>query len=64
MPVSEDPPTPMPTAVLEALQLCRDGGVTDMSDIRNVLRWLRDGGRYGAADWVEANPGLYRDSVT
>ncbi len=50
---------PITPQVLEALIQCRETGTTPMTDLRMVLRWLRDEGRYVAAEWVEQNPTDY-----
>lgn len=55
---AEDHP-PIPPLVLAALVECRELGTTTMTDARMVLRWLRDEGRYVAAEWVEKNPSVY-----
>ncbi|MFO7974440.1 MAG: hypothetical protein R6V12_07390 [Candidatus Hydrogenedentota bacterium] len=56
-------PLPVPTAVFEGLQRCREFGAQDMLEIKSVLRWLRDDGWYAAADWIEQNQETYLDTV-
>tara|TARA_R110001592_G_scaffold43801_8_gene141766 strand:- start:153 stop:359 length:207 start_codon:yes stop_codon:yes gene_type:complete len=55
---AEDHP-PIPSPVLEVLGQCRDLGTIPMTDVRMVLRWLRDEGRYVVAEWVEKNESAY-----
>lgn len=62
MNANEENPAPVPPAAVQGLQHCKMAGVQDLSDIRGVLRWLRDEGWYTAADWVEKNPHTYRDA--
>jgi len=63
MSAKDNDPVPVPTAVFEGLQRCRQLGEQDMQDIKTVLRSLRDDGWYAAADWVEQNQETYLDAV-
>ena len=63
MSAKDNDPVPVPTAVFEGLQRCRQLGEQDMLEIKSVLRWLRDNGWYAAADWVEQNQETYLDAV-
>lgn len=61
--MSVEDSSPVDPQVLAALIECRDVGATVMTDMRMVLRWLRDEGRYGAAEWVEKNPTRYLSAL-
>lgn len=54
---------PVPPTVFEGLQRWIESGEQNTPDIHTVLRWLRDGGWYAAADWVESNQQIYLDAV-
>jgi hypothetical protein len=63
MSAKDNDPVSVPTAVFEGLQRCQELGELDMLEIKTVLRWLRDGGWYAAADWVEQNKQTYLDAA-
>lgn len=52
MNANDSAPVPVPAAVFEDLKRCRQLGEQNMMEIKAVLRWLRDDGRYAAAEWV------------
>ncbi|HIJ72923.1 MAG TPA: DUF5049 domain-containing protein [Candidatus Hydrogenedentes bacterium] len=63
MNAKDSDPVPVPAAVFEGLQRCRQLGEQNMLEIGTVLRWLRDDGWYAAAEWVEQNQQAYLDAV-
>jgi hypothetical protein len=53
----------VPPRAFEGLQRWIETGEANPSDIGTVLRWLRDGGWYAAADWVESNQQPFLDAI-
>lgn len=59
----EGEPVRVPPDVLKGLEAVRQSGATNMVDRPAVVRLARMMGHDEAADWIEANRGLYSEAV-